>query len=61
MEISKQALQPFIMFNEGIPYHPAITLYPVKMKNIIEFQQYQMALTVRKNSIFHDKDILKAD
>lgn len=61
LEISKQALQPFIMFNEGIPYHPAITLYPVKMKNIIEFQQYQMALTVRKNSIFHDKDILKAD
>lgn len=61
MEISKQSLLPFIIFNKEIQYNEFITLYPIKMKDIINFQQYQIALTLRKNSIFREKEIIKLD
>ncbi len=59
MEISKQALFPYIIFNKAIQYNDNIILYPIKMKNIIVFQQFQMALTLRKDSIFQEKQIIK--
>lgn len=61
MEINKQSLFPYIIFNKEIKYNEHITLYPIKMKDIILFQQYQMALTVRKDSIFHEKEIIKME
>lgn len=59
VEISKQSLFPFIIFNKPVHYRNNIILYPVKMKDIILFQQYQMSLTLRKDSIFQEKQIIK--
>lgn len=61
MEINKQSLFPFTIFNKEFKYNEYITLYPIKMKDIIIFQQYQMALTLRKDSIFHEKQIIKME
>lgn len=59
MEISKESLFQFIIFNKEIKYNEFITLHPIKMKDIIAFQQYQIALTLRKDAIFQDKQIIK--
>lgn len=59
MEISKDILFPYLIYNKEIKYNEHITLYPIKMKDIITFQQYQMALTLRKDAIFQDKQIIK--
>lgn len=61
MEINKQSLFPFTIFNKEIKYNDSIILYPIKMKDIITFQQYQMALTLRKDAIFHEKQIIKME
>ena len=61
VEFDKQSLIPYIIFNKPIKYNDEITLFPVKMKDIIDFQRYQLALTLRKDSIFHDKKIIKMD
>lgn len=59
VEISKDTLFPFLIYNKEIKYNEHITLYPIKMKDIITFQQYQIALTLRKDAIFQDKKIIK--
>ena len=59
VEISKDTLFPYLIYNKEIKYNEHITLYPIKMKDIIAFQQYQMALTLRKDAIFQDKQIIK--
>ena len=59
MEISKDTLFPYLIYNKEIKYNEHITLYPIKMKDIITFQQYQIALTLRKDAIFQDKQIIK--
>ena len=59
MEINKDTLSPYLIYNKEIKYNEHITLYPIKMKDIITFQQYQMALTLRKDAIFQDKQIIK--
>lgn len=59
MEINKDTLFPYLIYNKEIKYNEHITLYPIKMKDIITFQQYQMALTLRKDAIFQDKQIIK--
>lgn len=61
VEINKQSLFPFIIFNKEIKYNEHITLYPIKMKDIITFQQHQVALTLRKDAIFQEKQIIKMD
>ncbi|MCI9077342.1 MAG: hypothetical protein HFH68_00265 [Lachnospiraceae bacterium] len=61
MEINKDTLKPFIIFNKGVVYNSNITLYPIQMKDILSFQQYQPAFTVRKNAIFHEKEIIKME
>ena len=59
MEINKDTLFPYLIYNKEIKYNEHITLYPIKMKDIITFQQYQIALTLRKDAIFQDKQIIK--
>lgn len=59
VEINKDTLFRYVIFNKEYKYNDSITLYPVRMKNIIEFQQYQLVLTLRKDSIFHEKQIIK--
>lgn len=59
MEINSQTLYSYLLFNKEIKYVEGITLSPVKMKDILLFQQCQPALTLRKDSIFQEKDIIK--
>ena len=59
VEINKDTLFSYLIYNKEIKYNEHITLYPIKMKDIITFQQYQMALTLRKDAIFQDKQIIK--
>lgn len=59
MKINKDLLFPYIIFNKEFVYNEFITVYPIKMKDIVAFQQYQNALTLRKDSIFNDKKIIK--
>lgn len=61
VEINKKSLFPFIIYNKPFQYNDQITLSPIKMKDIISFQQYQEALTLRKDSIFHEKQIIKME
>lgn len=59
VEINKHILFPYLIYSKEIQYNEHITLYPVKMKDIVTFQQYQIALTLRKDSIFQEKQIIK--
>ena len=59
MEISKEALQKNLIFDLPVKYDECITLYPVKMKDALDFQVFQLAITVRKNAIFQRKDVIK--
>lgn len=59
MKISKDYLLPSLIYNDPIQYNEHITLYPVTMKDIIMFQTLSSSITVRKNSIFHSKKIIK--
>lgn len=59
MQITKDTLYPFLMYGRPIPYNESITLYPVTMEHILEFNQYSQAITVRKNSRFPDKQIIR--
>lgn len=59
VEFNKESLLQYIIFNKEIKYNDFITLYPVRMKDIISFQQYQSSITLRKDSIFQEKQIIK--
>jgi len=59
MDIKKEALLPFLIYNKPITYNEHITLYPVTMKDILTFQISSQSITIRKNSIFPDKKIIK--
>lgn len=59
VEINNQTLYQYLLFNKEIKYNEQITLYPIKMKDILLFQQCQSALTLRKDSIFLEKAIIK--
>lgn len=61
MEISKQSIFPYLIFNNPVIYNDSISLHPIKMKDIIEFQQCENALTLRKDSIFHEKEFIKME
>ena len=57
--IDKEQLEPYIIYDKSIRYDEKITLYPIKMKNIVDFQLFQTAITVRKDAIFQDKKVIK--
>lgn len=59
MEINKDTLLPFLIYNKPIQYDEHITLYPVTMNDILIFQNLSKSIIVRKNSIFREKKIIK--
>lgn len=59
MEITKESLLPFLIYNKPFPYNEHILLYPITMNDIISFQFLSKSISVRKNSIFHEKKIIK--
>lgn len=58
MEINEDVLYPYLLFNDPVPYADMM-LYPVRMDKIIDFQICQYSITIRKNSVFPIKQILK--
>ena len=60
MEPDRQTLFPYLLFDREIAYNEQITLYPVKMKDVVAFQQLLPALILRKDYIFREKQIIKA-
>lgn len=59
MQINKDTLFPFLIYNKPFEYSKNITLYPVTMNDILLFQSLSKSITLRKNSIFHEKKIIK--
>lgn len=59
VKIDKDTLFPYLMFNQEIKYTKNISLFPVKMKDYILFQTLIPSITIRKNSTFRDKKIIK--
>ncbi|WP_099467740.1 hypothetical protein [Konateibacter massiliensis] len=59
MEINHQQLHSYLLYDSEIPYNENIVLSPIRMKNILLFQQCQSALTLRKDSIFQEKELIK--
>lgn len=59
MKINKQMLLPFMMYNNPIRYSENIVLYPILMKDILIFQSLESSITLRKNSTFREKKIIK--
>lgn len=59
VELNKDILLPFLIYNAPFEYSKNIILTPVTMKDIIQFQVLTPSITVRKNSIFHKKEIIK--
>lgn len=59
VKINKDILAPYLLFNKPIKYDTHITLYPVIMNDVLTFQILIQSITVRKNSIFRDKKIIK--
>ena len=59
VEISKDMLYPSLLYNKPVKYDDYITLYPVTMNDVIMFNLLSQSITVRKNSTFRDKKIIK--
>lgn len=59
VEFNKNTLLPSLIYNSPFKYSENITLYPVTMEHIITFQILTASITVRKNSVFHDKKVIK--
>ena len=59
MVINNDTLFPFIIFNQEFKYNEHITLYPVTMRDYITFKLFSPSITLRKNSIFREKKIIK--
>ena len=59
MKINKDYLLPYLMYNKPIEYDEHITLFPVTMNDILLFQALSKSITVRKDSMFRDKKIIK--
>lgn len=59
VNLTKQSLLPFTMYNKPISYDNYITVHPVTMKDIITFQFLESSITLRKNSTFREKKIIK--
>lgn len=59
VKINKQMLLPFMMYNSPIRYSENIVLHPILMKDIIIFQSLEPSITLRKNSTFREKKIIK--
>lgn len=58
-EINKDVLFPLLIYNKPVKYSENIILYPVTMNDVVSFQLLSQSITVRKNSTFHEKKIIK--
>ena len=59
VKITKKALLPLLIYNSPIKYDDHITIHPITMKDVITFQFLEPSITLRKNSIFREKKIIK--
>lgn len=59
MQITKDTLYPTLLYSLPFPYSEQISIVPVRMEHILEFQFLSRSLTVRKESIFPDKNIIR--
>lgn len=59
VEINKELLRKNLIFDLPVVYNDHITLHPVRMKDSLDFQVFQLAITARKDSIFPRKDVIK--
>lgn len=59
MKINKDILLPYLIYNAPFQYNKNIILYPVKMDNVILFETLSASITLRKDSIFFEKQIIK--
>ena len=57
--ISKDTLFPLLIYNKPVQYSEHITLSSVTMKDVVPFQTLSNSITLRKNSMFHEKKIIK--
>lgn len=57
--VDKDMLLPFLIYNKPFKYNDDITLYPVTMNDVMLFQSISKSITVRKDSIFRSKKIIK--
>lgn len=57
--IDNESLLPLIMYNKPFKYNNDITLYPVTMNDFLIFQKSSKSITLRKNSIFREKKLIK--
>lgn len=56
---NKDTLASYLMYSKPIQFNEAITLYPITMDHVLEFQRYSRSLTFRKDSRFGVKEIIK--
>lgn len=59
VEITKEALMPLLIYDKPITYCEGLTLHPVRMGKVLDFNLFVQGLTVRKDSIFPVKQIIK--
>lgn len=59
MEITNESLYSYLLFSSPIRYTDDLTLYPIKMKNILDFSILKQSILIRKNSVFPVKKIIK--
>ena len=57
--INEDMLHYYLLYSTPIEYDDNIKIYPVLMKDILNFNLFQRCLTIRKNSWFPDKQIIK--
>lgn len=57
--ICTDTLFPFLIYNRPFPYKENILVYPVTMSDIISFQTLSASITLRKNSLFPKKELIK--
>lgn len=56
---TKESLSSFLMYSSPIVFKEKITLYPVTMENVLEFQGLSKCITFRKDSRIGDKQIIR--
>lgn len=59
MEINNDSLYQHLIYSSPIYYTEDLVLYPVKMCDILDFNLCKSSITIRKNSIFPVKKIIK--
>lgn len=59
VEINKGALFQFLIYDKPFPYSKNISVTPVTMEKALIFQLLSKSITVRKNSTFREKKIIK--